>query len=102
MLAAFIPNLSPIGIMGTPVIDQSTQTMYLVARTKESSGTNVAYRQRLHALDISTGAEKFGGPVLIQASVSGVGYDSLGGLVTFNPLKEHQRVGLALANGNVY
>jgi hypothetical protein len=102
MLATFIPNLSPIGIMGTPVIDQSTQTMYLVARTKETSGSNVAYRQRLHALDISTGAEKFGGPVLIQASVSGVGYDSVGGVVTFNPLKEHQRVGLALANGNVY
>src|SRR5206468_7242495 len=46
----------PIGIMGTPVIDASSGTMYLVARTKE----NGAYLQRLHALDIASGAEKFG------------------------------------------
>ena len=88
--------------MGTPVIDQTTGTMYLVARTKETTGSTVSYVQRLHALDITSGAEKFGGPVVIQASVSGTGYDNVGGAVTFNPLMENQRAGLALANGNVY
>ncbi|MBZ5626105.1 MAG: hypothetical protein LAQ69_46580, partial [Acidobacteriia bacterium] len=92
----------PIGIMGTPVIDQTTGTMFLVARTKETTGSNVAYMQRLHALDIHTGAEKLGGPVVIQASVTGTGYDNVGGRVSFNPLTENQRAGLALANGNVY
>src|SRR6266545_4794428 len=92
----------PIGIMGTPVIDQTTGTMYLVARTKETIGSTVRYFQRLHALDITSGAEKFGGPVVIQASVPGSGYDSVGGVVTFDPLQENQRAGLALANGNVY
>ena len=92
----------PIGIMGTPVIDQTTGTMYLVARTKETVGSTVNYVQRLHALDITSGAEKFSGPVVIQASVAGTGYDNVGGSVTFNPLMENQRAGLTLANGNVY
>ena len=78
-------DLKPeIGITGTPVIDPTTGTLYLVARTKEQNGTT--FVQRLHALDITTGAEKFGGPVLIQASVPGAGYDSVGGLITFNPM----------------
>src|SRR6266508_3971238 len=68
-----VRNPGPVGIMGTPVIDQSTGTMYLVARTKEATGGTFAYRQRLHALDIASGAEKFSGPVLIQASVAGSG-----------------------------
>src|SRR5262249_10665916 len=92
----------PIGIMGTPVIDQATKTMYLVARTKETAGGSAVYKQRLHALDIATGAEQFGGPVEIRASVPGIGYDNVGGLVTFNPRTQNQRAGLALANGNVY
>jgi hypothetical protein len=79
----------PIGIMGTPVIDLGTGTMYLVARTKE----NGSYFQRLHALDIATGAEKFGGPVTIQATVSGVAFD---------PRVQNQRPGLALDHGVVY
>ena len=60
------------GITGTPVIDPATGTMYLVGLTKENN-VDVA---RLHALDISTGAEKFGGPVVIQASVPGTGSGS--------------------------
>jgi len=92
----------PIGIMGTPVIDQATGTLYVVARTKETVGASVTDVQRLHALDIRSGAEKFGGPVMITATVAGTGYDNAGGVVTFNARTANQRAGLALANGNVY
>ena len=85
-----------IGITGTPVIDPASGTLYLVAKTKE--GTN--YVQRLHALDITTGGEKFGGPVIIQASVPGSGDG--GTTVNFNALRENQRPGLLLSNGIVY
>jgi len=87
-----------IGITGTPVIDPSTSTLYVVAKTKE----NGSYVQRLHALDITTGAEKFRGPVVIQASVAGSGDGSSGGTVLFDPLRENQRAALLLASGVVY
>ena len=87
-----------IGITGTPVIDPTSKTMYLVSFTKE----NGAYVQRLHALDITSGAEKFGGPVVIQASVPGTGDGSINGMVPFQPLRQNQRPGLLLLNGVVY
>jgi hypothetical protein len=95
-----IPN--EIGITSTPVIDPSTGTIYVVAATKEVSGSTTTYVRRLHALDLTTGAEKFGGPVVITASVPGKGAGSSGGTLTFNPLRENQRTGLLLANGIVY
>jgi len=55
-----------VGIESTPVIDSSSQTLYLVARTKEVSGSTTNYIARLHALDITKGTEKFGGPVMIH------------------------------------
>jgi hypothetical protein len=87
-----------IGITGTPVIDPRSGTLYVVAKTKE----NGSYVQRLHALDITTGAEKFGGPVVIQASVPGTGDGSAGGNLPFDLLRQNQRAGLLLANGVVY
>jgi chitodextrinase len=87
-----------IGITGTPVIDPTTGTLYVVAKTKESG----SYFNRLHALDIATGAEKFGGPVVIQASVPGNGAGSSNGTVSFNQLRENQRTALLLHNGVVY
>jgi len=87
------------GITGTPVIDVTTGTMYLLARTWNSN-TQVAY-QNLHAIDITTGAEKFGGPVLISGSVPGTGAGSVNGVITFNPLADVQRPGLLLENNNV-
>jgi len=95
-----IPN--EIGITSTPVIDPTSGTLYVVAATKEISGHTTNYVQRLHALDIATGAEKFGGPVVIQGTVPGTGPGSVGGEVSFNPLRENQRTGLLLANGVVY
>jgi len=88
-----------IGITGTPVIDPGTGTLYVVAKTKE--GTN-SYFHRLHALDIATGAEKFGGPVVIQASVAGTGNGSQNGIVPLDQLHENQRTALLLYNGVVY
>ena len=87
-----------IGITGTPVIDAVTGTLYVVAKTKEGT----AYRQRLHALDLATGAEKFGGPVLIQASVPGNGQGASAGVVPFDALHENQRPALLLSNGVIY
>jgi chitodextrinase len=91
-----------IGITGTPVIDPSTSTLYVVAKTKEVVGGTTTYVQRLHALDLATGAEKFGGPVTIQASVPGTGAGSSGGRITFSALRENQRPALLLNNGAVY
>jgi len=85
-----------IGITGTPVIDPANGTLYVVAMTLE--GAN--YVHRLHALDIATGAERPGSPVVIQASVPGTGEG--GATVTFVPKNYKQRPGLVLWNGVVY
>jgi Malectin domain/Chitobiase/beta-hexosaminidase C-terminal domain/Legume lectin domain len=90
--------LPEIGVTGTGVIDPTTGTLYVVGKTKE----NGLYFQRLHALDISTGAEKFGGPVTLAASVRGNGNGSSGGILNWDPKWENQRAALLLLNGIVY
>ncbi len=91
-----------IGITATPVIDPAINTLFVVARTKEVSNGVTSYVQRLHALDITTGAEQPGSPVVIEGSVSGTGVGSVGGTLSFDPLRENPRPGLLLANGTVY
>jgi len=86
-----------VGITGTPVIDPTTGTIYLVAKSK----VNGSLVQYLHAIDVGTSAEKFGGPVLIQATVPGTASDGNGTTVSFNPHFENQRAGLLLENGHV-
>ena len=88
-----------IGITSTPVIDTNTGTIYLEAKTKEPGSV---YRHRLHALDITSGGERTGSPVLIQATVPGTGDGSSGGQVPFNALRQMNRPGLLLLNGVVY
>jgi hypothetical protein len=88
-----------IGIMGTPVIDAPSATMYLVARNKNADGT---YHQWLHILDITTGLEKSGGPKEIVASVPGTGAGSVGGIINFDPKLQNQRSGMLLQNGRLY
>jgi F5/8 type C domain/Secretion system C-terminal sorting domain len=89
-----------MGTVGTPAIDSVTNTLYVVARSlNTSTGT---YTQYLHALDVRTGAEKFNGPKLITASVNGHGDGNINGKVNFDPQKNNQRPGLLLANGIVY
>jgi hypothetical protein len=91
--------ISPqVGITGTPVIDPTNSTLYVVAATKE----NGTYVQRLHALSVTTGAEQFGGPVVISATVKGTGSNSLGGKLAFDPFRSNQRPGLLLLNGSVF
>ncbi len=87
-----------IGITGTPTIDSTTNTLYVAVNTLESG--NIIYR--LHAIDITTGAEKFGGPVLMTASVPGTAPDGNGSTVPFNGQWANQRPGLLLLNGYVY
>jgi hypothetical protein len=88
-----------IGVLSTPVIDPQTRTLYAVAKTKENTVDQV---YRLHALDLATGAERPGSPVVISAHVPGTGAGNMGGVVTFDPVVENQRSALTLANGNVY
>jgi hypothetical protein len=87
-----------IGITSTPVIDPSNRAVWVLARTKE----NGAYVHKLHALDLTSGAEKFGGPVVISATVSGAGLGTQNGIVPFANQKEHNRPALMLLNGLVY
>jgi hypothetical protein len=91
-----------IGITATPVIDLSSGpngTIYIVAMTKDSSAS---YHQRLHALDITTGAEVFGGPTEVQATFPGVGENSNGTNVIFDPGQYKERAGLLLLNNLIY
>jgi len=102
-------NVYPvIGITSTPVIDAQTGIMYVVAQTKDTgqsqgcTPTAPCYFVKLHALDITTGAEMNGGPVNISGQVPGSGAGSVGGQVPFDPQHSLQRPALALANGYVY
>lgn len=86
------------GVIGTPVINRLTNTIYAVAATLRS-GTP---RQELNALDITTGARRSPSPVVITARVPGTGFGSVGGTLTFNALTEFQRPALLLNNGAIY
>jgi hypothetical protein len=87
-----------IGIIGTPVIQLATKTIYAVAAT-QPNGTP---QQELHALDITTGVERPNSPVVITGSVPGTGVGSTGGMLTFNATAEFQRSALLLDNGMLY
>ncbi|MGA7796770.1 MAG: immunoglobulin domain-containing protein [Candidatus Acidiferrales bacterium] len=90
-----------IGITSTPVIDRAAGAhgiLYAVAMSKNGS----TYFQRLHALDITTGAELEGGPVTVQATYPGNGDNSSGGQVVFDPKQYKERAALLLLNGVLY
>jgi len=95
-------QISPkIGITSTPVIDRASGpngTIYVVATSKNSSN----YFQRIHALDMTTGSEEFGGPTTIQAKFPGHGDNSHNGQVIFDPAQYAERQGLLLLNGVIY
>lgn len=91
-----------IGVTSTPVIDLHrgpNGTMYVVAMSKDSSGK---YFQRLHALDLATGAEVNGGPETIEATFPGSALPNSNGQVDFDPKQYKERSSLLLLNGVVY
>ncbi|BCL80570.1 hypothetical protein ccbrp13_30350 [Ktedonobacteria bacterium brp13] len=87
-----------IGITGTPSIDLSINTMYLVTFTKESG--NLIYR--LHAVDITTGLDKPGSPTVITGSVTGTGNGASNGVIHFLPVHQRERAALTVVNGQIY
>jgi hypothetical protein len=84
-----------IGIIGTPVIDRTSGTIYVVAKSKISDGTSTAFYQRLHALNVADGLEKLNGPTVITASVPGTADN--GTAVAFDSFLQNQRAALLLA-----
>ncbi len=101
------------GIVGTPVIDKATNTMYFVTKVvlssfvsdsypSEYSYPSTSFFQYIHAVDLSTGAEKFNSPQIITASYNGTGDGSSGGVIHFDPRRQFNRGGLVLSNGIVY
>jgi len=96
-------QVSPeIGVTSTPVIDPKSGangTIYVVAMSKDTHGN---YHQRLHALDVTSGAEEFSGPKEIQATYPGTGDNSSNGNVIFDPGQQLERPGLLLLNGVIY
>ena len=89
-----------VGITGTPVIDPATNTLYVVSKSMSSGGTS--FYQRLHAIEITRGNEKFGGPANITSNITFPGTGDGSSTVSFDPRQENQRSGLALVNGVVY
>jgi hypothetical protein len=87
-----------IGITSTPVIDLTTNTLFVLAKSKENGN----YVQRLHALNILTGNEQSGSPVSLSASVPGNGTGSSGGTLAFSTMWQNNRSALDLFNGNIY
>jgi len=93
-------QVSPeIAITATPVIDRTRNAIYVVAMSKNSAGN---YFQRIHALDLTTGAELFGGPKTITATYPGTGDNSSAGNVVFDPKQYKERPGLLEINGTIY
>src|SRR5215472_7557806 len=88
-----------IGITSTPVIDRGRSAIYVVAVSKDASGN---YFHRIHALDLTTGRELFGGPTAITATYPGNGAGSSGGAVVFDPAQYNERPGLLEISGTIY
>jgi hypothetical protein len=88
-----------IGITSTPVIDRTRNAIYVVAMSKDGQGN---YHQRLHALNLATGAELFGGPTNVQATFPGTGDNSSNGNVVFDPGQYKERPGLLEVSGAIY
>jgi hypothetical protein len=91
-------QVSPIiGITSTPVIDLSAGAhgeIFLVAMSLDNSGN---YHQRLHALDVTSGAETSGSPMTVEAT-----FPTTNGTTTFDPKQYKDRAALLLLNGVIY
>jgi hypothetical protein len=100
-VASYCIDIQPqVGVTGTPVIDTSNDTIYVVAKSKNLADNT--YKFQIHALDLVTGAEKLGGPTDVYGRVPGTGDGSHDGYLYFYPLHHNNRPGLLLLNGTVY
>jgi hypothetical protein len=86
-----------VGITGTPVIDLGSKTLYVDAFTTDGT----SYFHHVHALNITDGSDRVT-PMLVAASVPGVGAGSSNGVVSFQAIQQLQRSALTLVNGVVY
>ena len=87
-----------VGVIGTPVIDASSGTLYVVSKSMNPAGTT--FYQRLHAIDVTTGLEKANSPIPSQGTYPGIGDGTT--TTTFSARYENSARGLALINGSVY
>ncbi len=92
-------NINPNGVTATPVIDRARNAIYVVAMSKDASNQII---DRLHALDLTTGLELFGGPTTITATYPGTGGNSQNGTVTFDPTVQHDRAALLESGNTIY
>ena len=98
------PFIRPeVGITSTPVIDPATGTLYVLVRTKDRPNilAKADFKQTLHALAVTNGAEKFNGPVEVEAALPGKGDGSKDGQLAFDPWRENPRAALLLTNNAV-
>jgi hypothetical protein len=94
-----ISNTTGVGIVSTPVIDPATNILYFVTSNQYQQGSTTVYERQLNALEIATGAPFGASPVDITATYS---TPDLTAPLVFSALRQNNRAGLALANGNVY
>ncbi len=95
-------NVFPtVGVLGTPVIDRGRNAIYAVAKTMDTASNDQQFF-RIHALDLTTGAELFSGPTTITGSYPGTAGNVSGGVVTFSPRDQNNRPGLLETGGNIY
>ncbi|WP_370467432.1 pyrrolo-quinoline quinone [Caballeronia sp. BR00000012568055] len=95
----FVPEM---GITATPVIDRSRGPNGILYAVAMSSDANGQAHHRLHAIDLASGAELFGGPKEIAATYPGTGANSVNGVITFDAALHTERAALTLVNGNIY
>lgn len=98
-----------VGVTGTPVIDSTTNTIYVVSASESNpknsgscSRASGNFYHRLHALDVFSGSEKYNAPVTIAASVPGTGDGAVNGMIPFSSQLHHNRSGLAEFGGRIY
>ncbi len=94
----FLELAPEVGITGTPVIDLASETLYVDACTYEGSN----YIHRIHALNITTGAERLFSPVVVKAAIPGIGVGGSNGMVMFDPEQQLQRSALTIVAGILY
>jgi fibronectin type 3 domain-containing protein len=104
-------DISPeIGITATPVIDPTTNTIFVEAKSQEVASNGTHFEHHLYAINLGSGAitkevliaDSIGDTVVSGPSVAGTGAGSSGGVVKFDALRQLDRPGLTLVNGNIY